>query len=92
MLVSYVSLHLPVSLPGSICLSEDLFSQGLLLCAWQLFESPAGKGVGEWLSARLSSQCWGSQASESVKLPSRGVQVEPLGVLLGAKQTRGLIS
>lgn len=33
--------------PGSICLSEDLFSQGLLLCAWQLFESPAGKGVGE---------------------------------------------
>lgn len=29
---------------------------------------------------------------EGVKLPICGVQVEPLGVLMGAKQTQGLIS
>lgn len=89
----YISLHLPVSLPGSICLSEDLFSQGLLLCAWQLFGVTSRQGVGSGcLQGCLSSLMLRSQLQSVKLLPRGGYKWSLWEFFWGAKQTRGLLA
>lgn len=91
--VSRLSLRLLVSFPGSTDGCRDISSL-------RLTRSLPGSHLSHLHVREVRVQasghlqaclpCFTAEPQEGVKLP--GAQVEPLGVLVGAKQTRGLIS